>query len=374
MTALLDDGAGAPRTHALVIGVGGYAHLPAGSGRPSRMTLGLRQLSSPSLSALKLADWLQNHLNNPAAPLGSLDVLVSPAPQTPASPVQVERATFANISAAAGRWYACCNRNAENVAIFYFCGHGVMNDRLALLAEDFAENEQMLFDNAVDFELTQRGMAVCKARTHLFIADTCREMRPEARIIASFNPRVILNGPMAPGPDDAPRFYAASPDGRAFGRPGEPSLFMQALLLALDGRASDKERGSERWTVTTGGLVTGTRKALDELTAAPGAPQQSIRFGGEYTGSSLLHLLPAPPLVPVKVSCDPAQASDLARFAMRAGPAEFTREPAAGDWTLAVPAERYDVQATFPTGQFGTSTGALWAKPPDGDETCLRVT
>jgi hypothetical protein len=378
MTTLLDDDAPTARTHAFVVGVGHYPHLPGGGGPQTPRNLGLGQLSSPSVSATTFADWLRTSLNNPQAPLGSLELLVSPGPQAPAPPQPVERATMANVRTAFDGWYARCNRDAGNVAIFYFCGHGAMNRRVALLTEDFGASELRMFEHAIDFEMTQLAMATCRARTQLFIADACREMQPEVLAQLNFDPRSLADAALGSvAPDDAPRIYATRAGAQAFARHGEPTLFMHAFISALDGLGSVYERGTGRWIVPTGRLVTATASALRTLSARPGYPEQTCFGGGDFSGQGILHVLPEPPLVPVRVSCDPSPASDHATFAMRslAGGAAgaFTRNPAPGDWTLDVPAERYTVEATFPPGQYARARGSLWAIPPDGDETRLKV-
>src|SRR5262245_8715716 len=97
MTAIHDDKSADARTHALVIGVGHYTHLEGGGGPVAANTLGLGQLSSPPYSAVRLANWFLDDFCNDDAPLGSLELLVSPTPGTRPSPWPVEAATMANI-------------------------------------------------------------------------------------------------------------------------------------------------------------------------------------------------------------------------------------------------------------------------------------
>ena len=73
----------------MVVGVGRYRHLLGGD--PEKLLdepLGLEQLTSPPVSAEALADWLVQRqcdaargvgFNNPAAPLASVEMLLSPA-------------------------------------------------------------------------------------------------------------------------------------------------------------------------------------------------------------------------------------------------------------------------------------------------------
>jgi hypothetical protein len=99
VTIVFDDKADEPRTHALVIGVGTYHHLPGGDGEPLKKDFGLTQLRSPPISAREITSWLLNCLNNPAAPLGSVDLLLSPAQNLEfrdGRQVPIEDATMSN--------------------------------------------------------------------------------------------------------------------------------------------------------------------------------------------------------------------------------------------------------------------------------------
>src|SRR5690348_1004793 len=125
MTAIHDDASSQPRTHALLIGVGHYPYLPGGGATTTATTLGLGQLASPPISAVRLAHWLINEFNNAQAPLGSVELLVSPAPGGALPPWPAEGATLANVRAAYKRWLARCDLNPGNLALFYYCGHGV---------------------------------------------------------------------------------------------------------------------------------------------------------------------------------------------------------------------------------------------------------
>jgi hypothetical protein len=65
-----------PATHAIVIGVGKYDHLPGGGGTPVRRPEGMRQLTSPPASARRFAEWLISGLNYPPKPLASVALLL----------------------------------------------------------------------------------------------------------------------------------------------------------------------------------------------------------------------------------------------------------------------------------------------------------
>src|SRR4051812_28921685 len=70
------DGAGAG-THALVVGVGAYRHMPGGVGPIATANEGMGQLTSAPLSAREFAKWLATDFRHRTHPLRSLSLLVS---------------------------------------------------------------------------------------------------------------------------------------------------------------------------------------------------------------------------------------------------------------------------------------------------------
>src|SRR4051812_36771197 len=110
-----------PSLHALVIGVGGYPHLPGGGGRMIADPLrygNLGQLTSSPRSALEFAIWLRDC--DPirwAAPLASIDLRISPAPADP-DPGGLGSgypdATIDSITEAFNAWKERCAADADN--------------------------------------------------------------------------------------------------------------------------------------------------------------------------------------------------------------------------------------------------------------------
>src|SRR5512145_1673321 len=120
-----------PATHAIVIGVGRYPHLPGGGGARVRRPEGMRQLTSPPISARRFAEWLISSYVYPAKPLASVALLVSearPAPfansRTGAS-TALEVPTIESLKSALLEWRQRGDAKPDQRLIFFFCGHGI---------------------------------------------------------------------------------------------------------------------------------------------------------------------------------------------------------------------------------------------------------
>src|SRR5512132_2850689 len=198
MTLVVDRQVDGPQVHMLAIGVGAYRHLPGGAARVNHDTLGLKQLSGPPRAAAHFVDWVVGRMRHPTARLATVELLVSPAqPYTPpepgSQPVDLELPSMANVAAAFERWYERCDRSADNVAVFWFCGHGVERESQFLLLEDFGRSELSLLENAVDIGTTYLGMARCKATAQYFFVDACREIPFQLLQMLSGYARVLVS-------------------------------------------------------------------------------------------------------------------------------------------------------------------------------------
>src|SRR5207244_556533 len=163
----------------LVIGVGDYPHLPGGSQdqtAPAHQSYGLQSLDSPAWSAVEFANWLKANLRNRQAELGTIDLLVS-APLGAPGPLQgFDVPTMGEITKAFNDWAARCHKHVNNVAIFYFCGHGFQREVMMLLPADFGNPAVgNPWTNIIDFTTTHIGMIDCMANTQLYLLDACRE-------------------------------------------------------------------------------------------------------------------------------------------------------------------------------------------------------
>jgi hypothetical protein len=148
-----------PQTHALIIDVGEYLHLPGGPKHavsPAVPDFGLNQLTSTVVSVAYFADWLQTKLRNPTAPLGSINLLLSPKEYTPndsaaerlgqpaGTIVPVDLATSDLIRAAFGNWFLKLNNHSDNIGLFLFADHGLEAAHRYLVPADFLESARLL--------------------------------------------------------------------------------------------------------------------------------------------------------------------------------------------------------------------------------------
>lgn len=142
-----------PCTDALVIGVGTYPHLIGGGERTTPDHEGMQQLSSPPVSARRIAQWLVERHYYPPKPLRTVSLLVSERAEASFTNQQtlqrhpVALATADNVVAAIKRWKARGDERPENRLLFYFCGHGIARGpEMALLLRDFGADA----DNSLD--------------------------------------------------------------------------------------------------------------------------------------------------------------------------------------------------------------------------------
>ncbi|HSJ94389.1 MAG TPA: caspase family protein [Gaiellaceae bacterium] len=316
-----------PRTHALVIGVSRYQFLTddGSQGTGDGQTFGLRQARTPATSAFRFARWLESTYHNPAAPLGTVRLLLSPSDfekqnveGLDALPAEVLPATRENVELAVGRWKKDCETSADNVAVLYASGHGIQmspDDGGIVLLEDFAKLESVL-EHSLDVGAVRKGMAgPTMAQRQFYFVDACR-VRPEAAVqFQTLGSGVGLPATFEGRARVSPVFFAAVPSTEAFGEPKDGTLFVQALLECLDTAlgVDDHVQEDGSWAVTTTTLVQQLQKRVKELAAAHGA-EQIATIGGQLEDVPF-HVLPGKPEVPITIRLDPdsAEAAACAR-------------------------------------------------------------
>lgn len=366
-----------PHTHVLIIGVGRYQHLIGGAGPINITQPPLGQLQSPPLSARALADWFTGggH-NNPAAPLGTVELLLSDAsgqqytPPGSSTTYNVEDATMRNIVFAFNRWDARCDRYGGNVAFFHFCGHGLEKGVKLLLPEDFAWNPNNPWAGGIDFDQTYNGMKQCHARTQYYVVDACRDYTD------SMVPKDI-KGTSLKAIDltqlknrTAPTLFATASGLPAFGDTGGVSRLTSALLECLNGRGAEKITGSG-WVVTTGSLGASVQKLIELANEDLNTSERQIvdpTINENAYGSQRLHELDPqtpPPSVSVKFSCVPDAALPAATFYHKPMLGVRTAAPVPGPWVPTLPAGIYYFGVSFNTSQFNPlDIGPEFIEPP----------
>lgn len=399
MTLVVDRGQDGPRVHALVIGVGAYRHLPGGAEPVAHSTLGLKQLSGPPASARAFADWVATAMHHPRAPLGTIELLTSPGePPATAPPAAPDDGPPANpddgppvppdavppeplpsaatvdvpstdaVETAFESWFARCDTHEDNVALLYFCGHGVERESVFLLLEDFGKSKLRPLDNALDIGQTYQGMAICKAREQYVFVDACREIPFQLLSLLQGNARVLVT-PQAVGDQrrDTALVYATSGGSKAYGKPGRPTRFTEALLRALDGLGGRLDGGG--WVVDVPSL----QRAITQLLASgsEGAPVQIPSVRG--AGFGILHRLAQAPRVPVRLACRPPAA--IAFGAPTLSPLSALPGAVAGTpipplvasqtgWSAEVPADIYILSVDFAGGGYARAQKQVAALPP----------
>ena len=355
------------RTHALVIGVGNYDHLAGGSGHRNDDFSELQQVTSAPASARSFARWLLDNFRNGNAPLGSIELLLSPAGEFELArgiSRQSRSATMAEIKSAFERWYQRCDSNANNIAVLYFCGHGLMRSSLALLAQDFGASTINPFDTAVDLNGTHDGMARCKAQFQFYFVDSCQQEPWVMRKQMDDEARVLIPSRFGDqNRQDAPIFMATLPTKPAYGIAGGVTIFTQALLESFE-RGATKSKG--RWIVTTSVLNAALIQEMDTISRRTGRIQKSCCKG--MMGQSVFHELSAPPDVKVFLSCDPEAATGHAtlEWCKSAAPTTpvLTRIPHPKPWELKATVGQYVVHAKFADQVFKNGQLDVWVVTP----------
>jgi hypothetical protein len=359
------------KLHALLIGVSAYPNLPDGA-TPMPFGYGMRQLSASAVSAYRLSEWLHEAAARLNVTLAEPRLLLSPAPgELPAlSPDQYRPATREQIRRELLAWRRDCRTARENVAFFYFAGHGIQQSRAdaVLLPEDFGDDEGNPLYNAITVSDLVEGMAPTEqhpeiARTQLWFIDACRVLPDEFDDFATQRVAGIFEATKLAYDDrSAPIFNAAVPGGSAYTVPGETTIFNEALLECLRGRAGIK-RSPGAWAVTVGSLIDALPQVVRELNAKYGGVQE-VRTGGDWTGlSQPLVRLARPPAVPVRIQLTPADVTRLSVTRSADGvpmvvPSPLEPNPFEDSWVAG------SYQAVFTPACAGLGGDELFVLPP----------
>ncbi len=356
--AALDSAA--PTTHAIIIGVGHYAHLPGGEGEPTSKDGGLSQLSSPPASARKFCDWLLDEFNHPDKDLATISLLLSEPggnvsydhpnlhklddiPGSAVPPV----ASITNVKKAIREWKQFGDRNEKNLMLFFFCGHGVSQglEGITLLLSDYGEAEDFPMEGAIDFLNFYQGMQQCKASYQCYFVDACRVVSDIATRTTETGNAIIQNDRNRPFDSEfnLAVFYSTIGGEKAYGRKNKPSYFTEELIKGLDGKGSHNRIADGRWRVETHELNAAIHHGLS-------LRGDKIKNPIAYMSQYEIHFPKSEPIIPVTVFCDPKQDNENAYLSVSGGDSfSDERAPCADDWELNLPHGRYDFVAKVDT-------------------------
>lgn len=367
MTTLRLDTSDGPGTHVFIVGVGAYPHLTNGTGKQTPQPLGMGQLTSPPISALEVLKWIDEQLHNPQAPLKSVEVLLSQHDAATfadkqGQTTQIDPATYDNFEQSAQAWYGRSNGHSDNVAIFYFCGHG-LGDGLnsQLLMEDYGKSSRPL-RHAVNFSAFRMAMGSCKATKQLFLLDACRVI--DATML--LDPYNMGDSGLPPGNVLTmgknianPVIYATRNGEQAFGPPGEVSYFTKALLQGLSRCGVYLAKGA-RWSVSPVELNQAIAAQLDDFTGKPQCPTDGLS-GTPFE----LHVLDKAPEVVVHVSLKPSADHANAKIWATCSGTVHTRDTQDHPWRTFLPMGQCNVEAEFPALlKYQVTPKSLYLQPP----------
>ena len=350
-----------PATHVLLVGCGDYPNLAA-AGYP-----GLPSLTSPRESVKAMADWFlsgpdgrapasglasEESFYNPAAPLGSVELLASPFNDylTPAGVTsQIDRPTLPNIRAAYKRWLIRLGTNEHSRGVFYFCGHGVGDGAdQVLIADDFGDDDADIWSATFHVSNTCQASIRKTSANLLFLIDACMEFNPDV-LFQIDAPKGLVPSlkNVTPLCSDWLVMRASTTNRLAYAVPNDIARFTKALLQALKGHCGRQRVGQPLYDVTASRLRDATAEFMTLLQQPGDAKWQKIGIPqGEGTWDIPLHVLTKRPTALVRLDVSPVGYRPVAQaFIEKAGasrelqtfngaPAQFKAEW--GEWSFGV--------------------------------------
>jgi len=331
--------------------VGDYPHLNGGAGSPALDPLGLTQVTTPRFTAPVIADWLMSGYSNPACPLGSLEVLVSPTAKIPlpgGGSAKAHPATMTEIKRAFATWEKRCSTQPDNIAFFYFCGHGLLKTEQFLLPEDFGDpGLPNQWENCIDFDGMRLGMRRCKAQTQIFFVDACRETPFGMLTQTNVSGDELISASITDTVTCSAVYYATTQGRQAYGPDNDVTYFGQAVLCCLKGVAGLNKGG--KWVVDTYSLGNGLGQVMAQLKRRHKLP---LACNPNVSGMAHIHEA-ATPRVIAAVECSSQAANKVSEIILSRGATliqslvgqakPIIEEVDAGDWLIEV---------RFPGGQF----------------------
>ena len=242
----------------LVIGAGTYPKARFSAGKVPV----LPDISSAAESALLVAQRaVTSWATRFAKPLASVDLLVcKPDGGTvfavpSRDPIDVAEPTSSKLVAARDAWLQ--GASADDVLIFYCCGHGIWlpSRGRTFLPSDFGEDEEDPWPKAIWLDGFAAGLAEKPPRQQWLMYDCCANTPTQAMTSLAANPSTLVGGKIG-GRGQAEDDYgslsqvvvaSAITGAQAFGKPGRPSRFAEALIEACEVSGYQTEDGGVWW-------------------------------------------------------------------------------------------------------------------------------
>jgi hypothetical protein len=372
MTYILkpNDGDSAPGIHILLVGVDSYPHLSGAASDALGLRDDLPELDAPSHSCALLGDWFSSgNLKHPRLPVRSIDVLAT-ATHSQAlrdKKILLEPPTFENVRLAITRWHTLGEASADNLLLFYFCGHGLQSgtNTHSLLCADFGAHALSPFDHAIHYEGLELGMRACAAQSQIFMIDACRTAHPQMmRDYSGPGQAVIGRRP----PEDMVRvsqsvIWATSGGARAWAYNRNPSMFAQAFVKCLKGGAAINDTGTGIPVATAGSIKEAMAQWISAIAESPQEPQLAQPTGKSF----IFHQFRANLKVPVVVKCTPADETKQANLSCNPKDGGLKRQkssPRSGRWLLDLPRGSYTFQAVSAKNPKRSGEVMCHAHPP----------
>ncbi|NDI85469.1 caspase family protein [Undibacterium crateris] len=345
-----------PGTHVLIVGAGHYPHFP---GHTAQKPLG--QVNMCAHSALDLAQWMIGSLQNPAAPLQSVRLLISDANVSLQAQQQYDHeirpATVGQVRAAFRDWKRDLAAVPGSVAVFYFAGHGFGNgENQCLLMEDYNLDDAAALDGAINYtNLSQSVNAITNLSGAWFFIDACRDATVEQTARDNWGLKLDHKVPFLATSVPCFQLFAAASGRQALGVDGQPTFFARALKKALS--ENGYAESPDGWAVKAfalHGAVAGNLELISEEAKIPKSKRQRAEARTPEPNQPL-HFRSAdnPPAFLVKVTCQPEEHNACHTFSYEIQGSNnwVSREPDAAAWYANVPPGFYQFKAVNGAGK-----------------------
>ena len=320
-TLVFENKAANPGIHALVIGVSDYLHMPEGNGAGDARALGMRKLESPALSAYRVAQWIVKNHAALERPVASVRLLICPSAAEKNVEPELKAAfvapTLDNAAAATKAWQKSADSATDGMTIFFFSGHGIRDrnsNSATMLFQDFGAPVRPHFFCSTELQNIVDGMNPSATftdlpLTQLYFLDACRADVDPAVLLTAQSSQILDDG-RAKDTRARPVYFATSLGGETYGKPGEVSVFADAMIGALETGIDDAtpvQNGDVVYPITSTSLGT----QLVELVAAK-KTGQFCQPGGVQK-RAVLRVLKTPPKVQLTVNIAPTTTVPLSR-------------------------------------------------------------